>query len=485
MIVLRLYFARKKYHATEWGRNVNEGFVDWPPAPWRLLRAIISSWKTCHHDIPKDVVWPMLQAMLSSRVSYKLPPARVAHTRHYVPLASVDAKMNIVKEERILDTFIVVGDQPVFAIWEDASLDKIQREVLLGILGDIRYIGRSESLCSVTLVDEEIVPNCTPMNGPGTKADVEITNVLTPKKNTSLEKLCIRTSALKSEKRTYPMETELIPYVRPSGCLSAIPPTPTYDPLPRVTAVRYAITGKPRPLVTDTITIGDSFKRAAMSKYGGLNGDGMSHVLSGRQSRDGSIMLDNHSHAFFLPTDEDNDGRLDHMTVAVSAGYSFEPDVTAALMKIKRIQHGPNALQVTYLARGQPGNFKIVPILQRASSWISDTPYVPNRHIKRNGGDIKDGPMDQIRREAAARGLPHIKRIKVTKAKKIHGFPPFQFKKYRKRGLQVCGGAYSVRIEFAEKVQGPVSFGYASHFGLGMFVPKNDAAVRNGGQTSS
>lgn len=484
MIILRLDFERKKYHATEWGRNVNEGFVDWPPSPWRLLRAIISSWKMYHPDIPKNVMWPILQAMISSRISFKLPPAREAHTRHYVPLASTNTKTKNTRKEKILDTFIIVGDEPVFAIWEDADLDKAQREKLLGILNDIRYIGRSESLCSVVLVNGEIIPNCTPMNGLDTKTDAEITDVLAPKKNASLEQLCIRTSVLKNEGRIYPTETEIIPYVRPSGYLSAIPATPAYALPPRVTAVRYAITGKPRPLVTDTITIGDSFKRAAMSVYGGLNEGGMSPTLSGRQNGDGNIMLDNHSHAFFLPTDEDNDNRLDHMTVTVSAGHSFEPDVTTALMKIKRIQHGSNALQITYLARGWLESFKAAPILQRANRWISDTPYIPNRHIKRKGNGIKDGPMDQIRREATRRGLPHIKHIKI-KTKKMHGFLPLQFKKYRKKGLQVCDGAYSVSIEFAEKVQGPISFGYASHFGLGMFVPENDAPVWNGGQTSS
>lgn len=482
MIIFRLDFERKRYHATAWGKNVNEGIVDWPPSPWRLLRAIISSWKTYHQDLPEDIIWPILQTMLSSKVSFKLPPAREAHTRHYVPLASTSTK-KIIKTEKILDTFIVVGDQPVFAIWEDANLDKVQRKILQDVLDDIRYIGRSESLCSVVLFNEKIVPNCTPMNGHGTE-DVEITNVLTPKKSASLEKLCVTTRELKSEKRTYPVETEIIPYIRPSGCLTARPSATAHASIPSITVVRYAITGKMRPLVADTISIGDSFKRTAMSIYGKMNTGGMSPVLSGRHGSDGSIMLDNHKHAFFLPTDEDNDNKLDHITVVSLAGHPFKPDVMTALMKIKRIWHGSNALQITYLARGQTEDFKTVPILQRANVWISDTPYIPNRHIKKNGNGIKDNPMDQIRREAASRELPHINHIKIIKTK-MHGFLPIQFKKYRKKGLHVCGGAYSMCIEFAEKVQGPVSFGYGSHFGLGMFVPQNNAAVWNRGQTLS
>lgn len=484
MIILRLDFERKRYHATEWGRNINEGIVDWPPSPWRLLRAIISSWKTYRQDIPENVMWPILQVMLSSRVTFKLPPAREAHTRHYVPLASTNKK-NTVKKEKILDTFIIVGNEPVFAIWEDARLNRVQQEKLFGILNNIRYIGRSESLCDVVLVDGEISPNCMPMNKINTEEDVEITDVLTPKKNASLETLCMRTSELKNAKRIYPMGTEIIPYVRPSGCLSAIPDASTYTMPPRVTAVRYAITGKLRPLVTDAIMIGDSFKRAAMSMYGKLNAGDMSSVLSGRQRGDGSIMLGNHSHAFFLPTDEDNDNRLDHMTVAVSTGRLFEPDVLEALMKIKKVRHEHNTLQITYLARDKLENFKTAPILQYTNKWMSDTPYIPNRHMKKNAnGIIKDGPADQILRESEKRGLPRIKHIKIE-TERMHGFLPFQFKKYRRKGLQVCNGAYFVRIEFAEKVQGPISLGYASHFGLGMFVPDDDEPTRDGGHTSS
>ena len=364
MITLRLYFEMGKYHATEWGRNVNEGIVDWPPSPWRLLRAIISSWKTHHQDIPEDVMWVILQTMITNTVSFKLPLARVAHTRHYVPVASISQKTKTIKTEKILDTFIIVGNEPIFAIWKDATLDKVQREILSDILNDIRYIGRSESLCRVVFFEGDVIPNCTPMNGVDGGDDVEIADVLVPKESISLEKLCVRTGVLKSKKRIYPTETEIIPYVRPFGCLSAIPNPSDHASAFSVAVVRYAITGKPRPLVTDTIVIGDSFKRAAMSIYGKLYDGAMSPVLSGRQSDDGNILLDNHSHAFFLPTDEDNDNRLDHMTVAVSSKHTFDQKVTNALMKIKRVQHGHNVLQITHLARGRQENFTLAPILQ-------------------------------------------------------------------------------------------------------------------------
>ncbi len=41
MIVLELRFPAGRFHATPWGRHVNEGAVEWPPSPWRLMRALI------------------------------------------------------------------------------------------------------------------------------------------------------------------------------------------------------------------------------------------------------------------------------------------------------------------------------------------------------------------------------------------------------------------------------------------------------------
>jgi len=42
MITLAFHFPGGRYHATPWGHQVNEGLVEWPPSPWRLLRALLS-----------------------------------------------------------------------------------------------------------------------------------------------------------------------------------------------------------------------------------------------------------------------------------------------------------------------------------------------------------------------------------------------------------------------------------------------------------
>jgi len=43
MPLIELRFPAGRYHATPWGSHVNEGAVEWPPSPWRLLRALIAT----------------------------------------------------------------------------------------------------------------------------------------------------------------------------------------------------------------------------------------------------------------------------------------------------------------------------------------------------------------------------------------------------------------------------------------------------------
>ena len=42
MFALAIRFVAGRYHATPWGRHVNEADVAWPPEPWRLLRAFVA-----------------------------------------------------------------------------------------------------------------------------------------------------------------------------------------------------------------------------------------------------------------------------------------------------------------------------------------------------------------------------------------------------------------------------------------------------------
>ena len=59
-LTITVHFDLGRYHATPWGRNVNEGTVEFPPSPWRVLRALYSVWKTRCGDLPVNDVHALL-----------------------------------------------------------------------------------------------------------------------------------------------------------------------------------------------------------------------------------------------------------------------------------------------------------------------------------------------------------------------------------------------------------------------------------------
>ena len=49
---LAFRFPLGRYHANPWDRAVNEGASEWPPSPWRILRALVATWHTRWPDLP-------------------------------------------------------------------------------------------------------------------------------------------------------------------------------------------------------------------------------------------------------------------------------------------------------------------------------------------------------------------------------------------------------------------------------------------------
>src|SRR5215471_11786761 len=84
MTTIRLTFPAARYHATPWGRHVNEGIPEWPPSPYRLVRALYDAWKRKLADWDRNRVERVLAALSSSMPSYRLPPSRATHTRSYL-----------------------------------------------------------------------------------------------------------------------------------------------------------------------------------------------------------------------------------------------------------------------------------------------------------------------------------------------------------------------------------------------------------------
>ena len=102
---------------------------------------------------------------------------------------------------------------------------------------------------------------------------------------------------------------------------------------------RYSLDGPDLPLVQTTLPLAEAARRALMSQYrklkeferygrtGSPNAERFASRMFSGKDGSGRPLRDDHQHAFYLPTDEDGDGRLDHLTflrTAVSRATRFE-----------------------------------------------------------------------------------------------------------------------------------------------------------------
>lgn len=492
MIAIAIRFLTGRYHATPWGRHVNEGMPEWPPSPWRLLRALVSA---CKRTLPEttDEELAELLAALVAPPEIRLPPASPGHTRHYMPWF----KKGPDDRTLIFDTFAAVSpaDAVVFR-WPDARLTDQQHALLTRILAGMSYFGRAESWCDAALCDGTAEPNCCPLvDGepvPGGITPVRLLAAQPAEPGALLTALTVETSVMRTKERQLePDGSQWVWYARPAGALVDYPRRKALAiPEEPVHLVRFAVYGTPQPLLTDALRVGEAARRAAMSLYGGAEKRIVSATLSGH-TEDGYLQ-DQHRHAFFLPQDTAGSGRIDHLTVYAPGG--FDPEELNALGEMQQIpRRDGRTLRLVLLgtwSQQSAADLRAWP-WQPSATWESVTPFVLTRYPKRHRdgrpkwnefGEQKDGPEDQIRREWALRreadpSLPVLEAIE----RMDHLLLPangrvvrwLDFYRWRARGGGATSGfAYGFRLRFAAPVAGPVALGYGCHFGLGQFRPK-------------
>jgi CRISPR-associated protein Csb2 len=139
MLAIEMRFPAGKYHATPWNRQVNEGAAEWPPSPWRILRALISTWyHKLEAEIEENIILKIIEK-LSTPPQFSLPSASLGHTRHYMPLYREATTM-------VIDTFAAIDSESRLIIaWPEVDLSSEEKSALSMLLDRMGYLGRAES----------------------------------------------------------------------------------------------------------------------------------------------------------------------------------------------------------------------------------------------------------------------------------------------------------------------------------------------------
>lgn len=478
MIAIEFSFPAGRYHATPWGAHVNEGASEWPPSPWRILRALVSAWQRAAPEVPAAEVERILQ-VLASPPSFCLPAGVPAHTRHFIPLARGETRL-------AFDAFIALPPgATVVAIWPRASLDAAGTDLLDRLLAAVSYLGRAESWCRARrLPVTPPAPNCVPAAATDLSADGaangEDVPVLCPVEPLRVAYLLVTTDSLRRGRAGDPMEppgARWVIYRRASpGAWPGRPGSPSAAPA-NVTVVRFALDGNPQPAATSALDVADLARRAAMARYGRMHRQAASPILAGKDQA--GPLQTGHRHAHYLVTDEDGDGRLDRLTIWAPAG--LDRDELAAVCQLDTLKRPGSESPPLWLLLLGYGTERDLPFCLRgpARIWRSVTPFLLVRHPHWRGPagarKLVEGPEDQLRRELVRRGLvDRLVEVEPVAACRLGGGERawVEFQRWRPGRRPPVGGAYGFRLVFGEPVSGPIALGFGSHFSLGLFTPE-------------
>lgn len=472
-LILRLPWGR--FHATPWDRNVNEGAVDWPPSPWRILRGLYATWQTRASHLSQGAVLGAL-SQLTDPPSYVLPAYRSGHTRHYLPdLAHRTGTPG--NTDKILDAFVVTEREAEVGVTWPSDLSADERIALAELAEALPYIGRADTICLARLSDSEITGEVvSPLTtGASAPAGAAIARLLAPTSPLVVEQLTARSVDVRQRKLARPPGTRWVEYPLPPEL--GTQPVTSRAPAGRPTAVRWVVAGAARPSVHSTVAVTHVLRDACQSRFGHLFAGSASPQLSGKDPS--GAPLRGHVHAHYLAIDQPmkgsarGDRRIENLLVWVDGGAGgLDDDAMAALgtVHLRGLKKREYLSDFRPLRLGLEGIGSVEDIAPEIVAppggghiWESHTPFVPPRHRKR-GQELEEFLKAEVTRELTVRGLPSPHTVTPIRGDWL------AYRRHR-RSLSEARWATGVRLTFDERLTGPISLGALSHFGLGLFLP--------------
>jgi len=496
-LIIEQRFPLGRFHATRWKQgNYGDAYGEWPPSPYRLLRALFGRWFQYAREQGwgneqeeaqrKQLLEPLLKALADVLPSFYLPEntARLLAYKHYQPVKR-PARTLVADECRALPP-----EEAVLWFWQ-VELKEPQRKLLENLLARIVYFGRAESFCRMELLESsDKQPNCT-LSEISTHDGVP---VLAPIPGQfSVETLKLATGDAKLENAPLPPGTRWF---------YAHLPQPQKAPPPRVLrratypsglqCVQFAVGGRVFPPMREWVRVTERFRGrvikhlalqlepTSQGKYERLSSSarGQISLMAGKNAE--GRPLTGHQHAYFLlwPDVEGVPRRL-----VVYRREPFNDREIAALLAASEIPLRWDFAAPQWLLRLVPLPFDVPPpdgLFGESDVWRSLTPFVApaNRHRFRKNGRARLGEsLDRIiTKLVEAQGLP------LPSAVHDLGRDLWVYlheTRERRKVRQATGtpwvrpGRY-LELRFKEKVRGPLILGDSSHFGLGLFVPADE-----------
>jgi CRISPR-associated protein Csb2 len=464
VVGLEISFDLGRYHANPWGSHVNDAATEWPPSPWRLIRALYSTARTNVSLAKRRIaIDRALQALMDAPPPvFELPAVSSAHTRHYMPKSSYSA-LRTGDTAKVLDGFLAVDPGSTLAAWWDTDLDAEAADALAAAARSLGYLGRSESVCSARMVAGAGPGrvSAAPADSIDTYGDeCELVDLLCPRRGQTLDTLSVSVTEMRRSRRLIPpgalRVTYAVSHVELPATTAEIGAAGA-----RPTLAVFRLRGSGRPAITEAVAVGQALRVAVQSRYGGRNGRATSPTFSGRRGDDPRD--DQHRHAHYLALPDASGPRVGRLVVWAPEGFGA-PEVEAlAGVSFLSMYEIRERLPTALVALATESELRLCELLGPRRSWRSVTPFGLVRHPKMRRGQLLDSPADQVRRELAQRGLPEPEEVTFERGS-WHRFRSTKVGQSRLERTAMFG----ITLRFGEPVRGPIALGAFSHYGLGL-----------------
>ena len=481
MPTISVRFFARHYDATPWGHQSLEGVIEWPPSPWRLMRALISTGcarvpEWAGGTIPPTALGLILK-LAGTLPLYRLP----------------DAGLN---------------DNALLIHW-NVALDDAELELLNELVSNLGCLGRAESWTECKLLKQDEIPDekwaqpCeqSSYRGPGweqvplmapvnadeylawrtekveaaKKQKSDEAQAIAPFPDDLMACLQVETSWLQKHGWSQPPGSRKVLYWMPSEAITVAKPIDQqrHDVEP-VEFMLLALASGSRarsvlPLVTKTLPQADLLHQALVSWVNEFASYKAFELIG---CDDAGQPLQGHKHAHLLPLSllKEN-GHLDHILVWAPGKLGAEAQRIVRSIRNTYMKGGVGELSVRFVGGGDRtiadrDVTELKPIIGQYEVWESVTPFVCPRFVKKRGKNTVEG---QIRAELESRNLPcDEKEVKIEvllqESRELR-----HFVRRRKNSAPPQDMGYAVRLTFEEQVTGPITLGFGSHFGLGLF----------------
>ena len=509
-VLLKQTFPLGRFHANPWRMfPFEDPHGEWPPSPWRLLRAILArSYQLERECDVRCQPWrdSLVRAFCASTFGWCLPSFswRGPGLRQYHPGDfSFDPpdwktkKVNAIKKYRptlVRDNFWVTdrsGTDPSSGMvwwildgeqwsegdfsWLDASLERMT------------YFGRAETITEIQRVEKlprDVQVNCVLEQNPSSDS----VPVLAPTENATLEQVQAVTDDPSVVNSTVPPGARWLHAKRPVRPRVKLRRS---NPRTRKSArlIQFAIGARVSPPRKSVVVLTQRFRGRVIREF--LGGG---WPQANAEQREAARLL----------TGKEVDGTplQDHRHPHARFGIFFDPETgKAARLLVWRDQPFTNDEQHAVLNAAEqelpfsfakagardPWAVRLVPLDSQVPPpagfgertwrhWQTVTPYVPPRHAYDRKGRIRAGesPEEQLRLELTRQGYDTSGLTIELDDRTVEWMRVHRPRRHLDDPTNTERRAHHVSLVFDKLVRGPISLGHSSHFGLGLFVGVDD-----------